>query len=330
MSKILPIDQAVLKYVHDRESIAFAGMPLMRKPVVFAREILRQRKAGKLKVNDLFLAGGTISFGSALLVGAGVVDSMISQFIGFERAGLNYVVKRSIEEGIPRRIRVEDESNLTFNLRCLAGSLNLPFIPSISGVWGDLNTPGLSTHGAHEYRKYIQLEDPFGTGRHVALIQSVKPDLTVIEAPMADENGNTFFLGAVGHDDLLSRAGRHVVVVADHIVSGELSRRFPNMVAVPSIGVDAVVQWPLAAWPTCCPALYDPDIPHIKLFNESARKDEFEDYLDWFVYSYKDPDDYLHMIGPDVEKLSKTQSASLIEPFRKYLLKEESLEVRVK
>ncbi len=328
MNKIVPIDQAVLKFVHDRQSIAFAGMPLMRKPVVFAREILRQRKAGRLKVNDLFMTGGTCSFGTALLVGAGVVDSMISQFVGFERAGLNYIVKKSIEEGIPRRVLVEDESNLTFNLRCLAGSLNLPFIPSISGVWGDLNTPGLSTHGAHEYRKYIHVKDPFGTGRRVALIQAVKPDLTVIEAPMADENGNTFFLGAVGHDDLLSRAGRKVVIVADHIVSGDLCRRFPNLVAVPSIGVDAVVPWRRAAWPTGCPGLYDPDITHIKLFNDAARKDEFEDYLDWYVYSYKDEDDYVHMIGPDAEKLSKTTSASLLEPFRKYLLKEEQLEVR--
>jgi glutaconate CoA-transferase, subunit A len=328
LNKILPIDQAVLKFVHDRQSIAFAGMPLMRKPVIFAREILRQRKAGKLKVNDLLMAGGTISFGSALLVGAGVVESVIGQFVGFERAGLNYVVKRSIEEGVPRRIQLEDESNLTFNLRCLAGSLNLPFIPSISGVWGDLNTRGLGYHGAQEYRKYIHVKDPFGTGRHVALIQGLKPDLTVIEAPMADENGNTFFLGAVGHDDLLSRAGRKVVIVADHIVSGELCRRFPNLVAVPSIGVDAVVPWKMAAWPTCCPGLYDPDIAHIKLFNDSARKDEFEDYLDWFVYSYKDEDDYIHMIGPEAEKLMRTPSASLIEPFRKYLLKEETLEVR--
>jgi len=79
------------------------------------------------------MAGGTASFGTALLVGAGIVESMIVQFIGFERAGLNYVIKKSIEEGVPRRVQVEDESNLTFNLRCLAGSLNLPFIPSISG-----------------------------------------------------------------------------------------------------------------------------------------------------------------------------------------------------
>lgn len=312
-----------MKFVRDRESIAFAGMPLMRKPVIFAREILRQKKAGKLKVNDLMMAGGTASFGTALLVGAGVVESMISQFIGFERAGLNYVIKRSIEEGVPRRVQVEDESNLTFNLRCLAGSLNLPFIPSISGVWGDLNIPGLGHHGAQEYRKYIHVRDPFGTRRQVALIQGLKPDLTVIHAPMADSDGNTFFLGAVGHDDLLSRAGRQVVVVADHIVSGDLCRRFPNLVAVPSIGVDAVVQWRFAAWPTGCPGIYDPDIPHIKLFNKAARSDEFEEYLDWFVYSYKDEDDYVHMIGPEAEKLSQTPSSVLMEPFRKYLLKRE-------
>src|SRR5215472_9332265 len=100
MNKILALHEVVAKFVHDRQNIAFAGMPLMRKPVVFAREILRQRENGKLKVNDLLLAGGTASFGTALLVGAGIVESMIVQFAGFERAGLNYVIKKSVEEGI--------------------------------------------------------------------------------------------------------------------------------------------------------------------------------------------------------------------------------------
>lgn len=327
MSKLLSLEEAVRKFVHDRQSLAFAGMPLMRKPVVFAKEILRQKEFGKLKVNDLMMVGGTSSFGTALLVGAGIVDSMIVQFIGFERVGLNRIIKRSIEEGVPRRIQVEDESNLTFNLRCLAGSLNLPFIPSISGVWGDLNLRGLGYHGSHEYKKYIQVRDPFGTGRHVALLQGLKPDLTVIEAPIADVDGNTFLLGAVGHDDLLSRAGRQVVVVADHLVSGELCRKFPNLVTIPSIGVDAVVSWNMAAWPTGCPGQYDPDIEQIRKFNNSGRNNGFEEYLEQFVYSYRNQEDYLRIIGPAAEKLRSTPSRSLTEPFHKYLLSERQLEV---
>jgi glutaconate CoA-transferase, subunit A len=327
MNKLLTLEGAVAKFVHDRQSIAFAGMPLMRKPVIFAREILRQKENGKLKVNDLLMAGGTASFGTALLVGAGIVESMIVQFMGFERAGLNYVIKKSVEEGVPRRVHIEDESNLTFNLRCLAGSLNLPFIPSISGVWGDLSIRGLGYHGAHEYRKYIQVRDPFGTGRRVALLQGLQPDLTVIEAPLADAEGNTFFLGAVGHDDLLSRAGRQVVVVTDKLVSGDMCRKFPNLVAVPSIGVDAVVPWKMAAWPTGCPGQYDPDINHLKMFNEMARAERFQDYLDQYVYSYEDEDAYIKMLGPNGGKLLETRSGSLLEPFRKYLLSEKELEV---
>jgi glutaconate CoA-transferase, subunit A len=326
MSKLLSLPAAVKKFVHDRQSIAFAGMPLMRKPVIFAREILRQNESGGIRVHDLMMAGGTASFGTALLVGAGVVESVIGQFVGFERAGLNYVIKKSIEEGVPRRIQIEDESNLTFNLRCLAGSLNLPFIPSISGVWGDLNLRGLGYHGAHEYRKYIQVRDPFGTGRHVALLQGLKPDLTVIQAPIADADGNTFLLGAVGHDDLLSRAGRQVVVVTDQLVSGELCRKFPNLVTVPSIGVDAVVPWKLAAWPTGCPGQYDPDIAHIKLFNELARNNRFQEYLDRFVYRYKGEEEYSDMLGTMAKKLMETGSGSLVEPFRKYVIQAKELE----
>jgi hypothetical protein len=73
--------------------------------------------------------------------------------------------------------------------------------------------------------------------------------------------------------------------------------------------------------------LYDPHIFHIKLFNEAAKKDEFEDYLDRFVYSYEGQEEYQQMIGPESEKLMRTPSSSLIEPFRKYILPEGELEV---
>jgi hypothetical protein len=159
------------------------------------------------------------------------------------------------------------------------------------------------------------------------LLQGLQPDLTVIEAPMADADGNIFFLGAVGHDDLLSRAGRQVLVIADSLVSGDLCRKFPNLVAVPSIGVDAVVPWKMAAWPTGVPGHYDPDISHFKMFNEMARAGKFEEYLERYVYSYEDEDGYLRMLGSSVNKLSKTRSASLLEPFRKYLLTEREVEV---
>lgn len=325
-TKLMPLSEAVKKYVRDRSLIASGGFPLARQSNVFCKEILRQKKAGNIQVNDLFWVEPGIGFGSSLMIAEGIVDAMISTFSSHERAGLSVIVRDALEKGIPRKLKWEDESNLTLNSRLMAGALNIPFIPSCSGVWGDLRKRAL-WDGRLAYQKDILMEDPFGSGRKVALLQAIRPDVSVVHVPFADPKGNGIILGSMYYDFWLSRAGRDIILIADRIVDTEMCRRFPNLVCIPGAGVSAVVPWYMGAWPTNAPGLYGEDLEHITYFIKNSRGEALRQYIDKYVYSWETHEDYLELIGKDkVKELEANPTKVLAEPFKEWIYPEEKVQ----
>jgi glutaconate CoA-transferase subunit A len=318
-NKLIPLSEAVKKYVKDRSSILAGGFPMSRQSVVFCKEILRQRKAGNIKVNDLFWVEPGIGFGGDLLVAEGVVDSIVSTFSSHERPGLSVVARDALEKGIPRKIKWEDESNLTLNLRIVAGALNFPFIPSNTGVWGDLRKPGLWDK-ALPYLKNVLFEDPYGSGKKVALLQAIKPDVSVIHVPFADTRGNGIILGSLYYDYWSGRAGKDIILIADQIVDTEMCRRFPNMVTIPGVGVTAVVPWYFGSWPCNCPGLYGEDLQAMTGFIKNSRGEALRQYIDKYVYAWETHDDYLELIGKDqIKALEDNPTRILSEPFQQWI-----------
>lgn len=324
--KLMRLSDAVQKFVRDRSMILAGGFPMSRQSVVFCKEILRQRRAGQLKVQDLVWVEPGIGFGGDLLVAEGVVDSVISTFSSHERPGLSVIIRDALEKGVPRKIKWEDESNLTLNLRIMAGALNLPFMPSRSGVWGDLRKPGLWDR-ALPYPKNILFDDPYGSGQKVALVQALTPDLSVIHVPFADPRGNGIILGSLYYDFWSGRAGKNIVLVADHIVDTELCRHYPNLVAIPGVGVSAVVPWYLGAWPCNSPGLYGEDLEHMNYFIKNSRGQALRQYLDKYVYSWETYEDYLALIGQEkIAALENNPSNVLAEPFRQWIYPREKVQ----
>lgn len=319
-NKLMCLDKAVQTYVKDRMSIAAGGFPMARQSTVFSKEILRQNKTGGIRINDLFWVEPGIGFGGSMLLAEGLIDSVISTFSSHERAGLSVITRDSLEKGIPRKIKWEDESNLTLNSRLMAGALNLPFIPSGSGIWGDLKKQGL-WDGKIPYPKNIVMDDPYGSGRKVALLQSIIPDLSVVHVPFADAKGNGMILGSMYYDFWLSRAGRNIVLIADRIIDTEACRRFPNLVAIPGAGVSAVVPWYMGAWPTNAPGLYGEDLEHITFFIKNSRGDALRAYLDKYVYSWSTHEEYMALIGKEKQAALETNPAKVLaEAIDKWVL----------
>jgi glutaconate CoA-transferase subunit A len=325
-TKLMPLSDAVRKFVRDRAMILAGGFPMSRQVNVFCKEILRQRKAGNIKVNDLFWVEPGIGFGGSLLIAEGVVDSVISTFSGHGRPGLSVITRRALEQGIPRKIKWEDESNLTLNSKIMAGALNLPFVPCNSGIWGDLKKPGLWDR-AHPYPKNVVMEDPYGSGQKVALLQALRPEVSVVHVPFADTRGNGLIVGSLYYDFWSGRAGKNIILIADHIVDSEMCARFPNLVTVPGVGVTAVVPWYMGSWPCNCPGLYGEDLEHMTSFVKVCRDEStLRPYIDKYVYSWKTHEDYLELIGKDkVKSLESNPSEVLAEPFRKFIYPEEKV-----
>lgn len=327
INKLMPLDKAVLNYVKDRDFLLFGGFPMSRYPNVFCKEILRQRKKGNIHLNDLTLIGPSTNVGGDLLVAEGIVDAIFATFSSHERAGISKVVRKSLEHGLPRKVKWEDESNLTINLKLMAGALNIPFIPSSSGLWGDLNKPGLWDQ-KHAYPKNIVMEDPYGSGKKMALLQALRPDIAVMHVPFADIRGNGIMLGSLYFDYWASKAGKEIILVADQIVDNAMCRQYPNLVTVPGVAVSAVIPWYMGAWPCNSIGHYGEDLTHLSNFiKDSSDEDALKAYMDKYVYSWETHEEYMELIGlENIKKLESNPSKILGDPFREWVFSKEKVE----
>jgi glutaconate CoA-transferase subunit A len=224
-------------------------------------------------------------------------------------------------------LKVEDESNLSLNLKVMAGALNLPYMPSNSGIWGDLRKPGLWDR-RYSYPKNVIHEDPYGSGKKVSLLQAVFPDVTVVHVPFADIHGNGTILGGLYYDTWTGRCGRNIILVADHIVDMAMSRQFPNMVSIPGVFVSAVVPWYMDAWPTNTVGVHGEDLAHMRNYiKESKKQDSMNAYLEKYVYGWKDHAEFMQLIGADaVKDLEDNTTLELARAFRQWIYAEEKVD----
>jgi len=164
------------------------------------------------------------SNGQALdtLVGAGCVSRIEVAYGGNGRFAPTCVrFRKAVERG---EIAVEDYSNYQMALRFLAGALNVPFIPTKSGLHTDLVArQGFSA----QYRaangmpdqKLVVMPDPFdGADDDVVLLPALKPDLAVVHAQSVGDDGTVRIKGLTFADLEQAKAAAAVVVTCEEIV----------------------------------------------------------------------------------------------------------------
>ena len=140
-------------------------------------------------------------------------------------------------------------------------------------------------------------ENPFNPGERVVVAQPIRPDVAVFHALKADHWGNAI---TPGHRDdlMMARAARRVIVTAEEIVDGELSRHaVGDDTFLPALDVDVVVQVPLGAHPCGFGVVYDRDEDHCQEYLEAAKSaDGFQRYLERYVYGVRDHAEYLEQV----------------------------------
>ena len=169
-----------------------------------------------------------------------------------------------------------------------AGSMGLPFLAVRGLLHSDILT----------YRPDLLVqENPFNPGERVVVAQPIRPDVAVFHALKADHWGNAI---TPGHRDdlMMARAARRVIVTAEEIVDGELSRHaVGDDTFLPALDVDVVVQVPLGAHPCGFGVVYDRDEDHCQEYLEAAKSaDGFQRYLERYVYGVRDHAEYLEQV----------------------------------
>lgn len=281
------MDEAVRRFVHDGDIIVIEGFTHL---ICFAaaHEIIRQGR------RDLTLCRLTPDLIYEQLIGAGCARRLIFSWAGNPGAGPLYALRRAVEQGIPNSIELEEYSHFGMVARLTAGASKLPFYPLRNYRGSDLPrvNPQIKT-----------VTCPF-TGEELAAVPALNPDIAIIHAQRADENGNAQIWGLIGVQKEAAFASRNTIVVAEEIVSESVIRSDPNRTLIPGLIVNAVVHEPFGCHPSFAQGFYDRDNDFYVRWREISQSEALlNKYLEEWVYGVRDRREYVERMGADIDRL---------------------------
>ena len=268
VDKTTTAGEAVSRLVADGDYVSFDFSSFTRGPLVLIREIIRQRR------RDLWYCAKFTLMESTLLVAAGACARIDVGFMG-----LGDSLNRAVERG---EVTVSEWTNGTLTLRHLAGSMGVPFLPTRALLGSDT----LRYSGAKV------IEDPF-TGKPIALVPALNPDVGLVHAHQADVHGNARCFGPGVQPLETAMASRKVIVSADEIVDHEEIRKDPGRTTIPYYLVDAVVHAPFGCYPGGLPGAYEVDFEHFAEYYGLERQGRLAEYLEKYVYSLASDEEML-------------------------------------
>lgn len=318
-NKLISIQEAVAKYTWDGMTYAHgSAYPVGADSIAFGREMVRQ---GRKNLNMISHCG---SQQINLLAAVGAVRRVEVGFSGLEVYGFANGLNRAVTSG---KTIIEDYSNGAMSWRFFGGAMNWPFVPATVGIFSDQQW--CSGDYPDEYpckRKIPEITDPF-TGKIIGAFTSLRPDVAAIHVTMADIEGNGIMIGSEWNRFEMSRAAGKVVLIADYIVDTDCMRQYPNLTRIISEVVDAVIYWPMSAWPAGSPGVHDSDEEHMFYMNDRLKTEEgTREYVEKYVKSYRTREEFLKVIGDEkTKKLRNTNTAFLIDPFRKWFKSDQEI-----
>ena len=170
MTKVMTTREAVTKFVADGDMVYIGGY-ICRPPFAAVHEIIRQRK------KNLTVVRSNAADDFDMMIGAGVVSRFIGTFLSLGVYGLGRCYRRSIEKGIPRKIEIEEYTNLSLPLMLMAGSLGMPFVPVNDMKGSDL----LNVRSFMGDGKYKIIDSPFD-GKPTVLVPAKAAAITRVAA----------------------------------------------------------------------------------------------------------------------------------------------------
>ena len=280
-SKLMSAAEAVRRFVADGD-VCYLGYTTVSYALCF--EIVRQGR------KHLDIVGGSVGPQGTLLFLAGCADRVRTGYIsGALRPG---PVQELMASG---RLRFEDYSNQAIALMLMAGALGMPFVPTRSFLGTDYIAPANTPQpGGFLEQKWALMDSPFG-GEPVVLLPALRPDVAIVHAQRADEEGNVQAWGHLGDARWGCWAAHKLIVSVEEVVPASAVRSDPSRTIVPGLRVSAVVHEPFAAHPSPVAGFYDFDL----LFNVrvlgrlGATWETYRTFVDEWVYGAPDRRSYM-------------------------------------
>jgi glutaconate CoA-transferase subunit A len=258
--------KAATQLIKSGQMLALGGMTLYRRPMAFVLALIENAKTTG-SPNNLTLLNFTSGLESDLLVGAGLVCRLRTCYFGLEIFGLAPMFTYYANRG---EIEIIEETEASIALGLRAQMSGIGFMPGNAWVGTDLPRlrPDVKT-----------IDDPY-TGETLTAFPAIKPDLAVVHALVADEEGNAVIGDNKAIDNELVLVADTVIVTTEKIV--------PKLAKVDLISplVDAIVLAPGGARPTSCHPEYALDGKSVLNYVEQVSDPEsFERFLDAWLKS---------------------------------------------
>jgi glutaconate CoA-transferase, subunit A len=281
--------EAIAQQVHDGDAVALGLALESGIPFAAVHEIIRQKR------KDLTLIGPISDMAFDQLIAAGTVAKVIAAWVGNVAGGSGYGFRRAYEQGQPRRIVMEDHSNFTVGLALKAAAMGLPYLPTFTGLGGDI---------VRGHPRIRPIDDPFG-GPGLLGVGALRPDVAIVHVQRADASGNAHLWGNLGLTVEAAYAARRTIVVCEEIVPDEVIRSDPNRTMIPGFLVTAVVEEPGGALPSSVQGYWRRDFETFLRYHELSKTAEgYRSWLKEWVLDLPDRPAYLrHMGDAAVERL---------------------------
>jgi glutaconate CoA-transferase subunit A len=300
MEKLLPLSEAVRRYVQAGDTVYAAGFTHLI-PFAAGHEIIRQG------LKDLTLARATPDLIYDQMVAAGCARKVIFSYMGNPGVGSLRIVRAEIEAG---NLEWEEYSHFSMISRLQAGATGLPFMPMNPTAAGDLER-------ANPF--YRTVTDPY-SGCEVVVVPALNPDVAIVHVQRADAEGNAQIWGIIGEQKEAAFASTRVILSAEEIVPPDVIRSDPNRTLIPGFIVDAVCHVPYASHPSYTQGYYDRDnVLYLEWDEISKSKESVQRYLEEWVFGVKDRAEYWEKLGPEVhERLRVASRPSAVVDYGEY------------
>ncbi len=279
MAEITSLREAVAGLVRDGDVVALEGFTHLI-PHAAGHELIRQGR------RDLTLVRMTPDLVYDQLIGMGCARRLVFAWGGNPGVGSLHRLRDAVERGWPHPLELVEHSHAGLASAYVAGASGLPF-----GLLDGYHGSDLPAHNPEI--RFISC--PF-TGRRLAAVKAIRPDVAIIHAQRADRRGNVHLWGIVGCQKEVVLAARRSIVTVEEVVD-ELDAP-PNACILPHWVVTAVCPVPGGAHPSYAQGYYDRDNAFYLAWDQIARERErFRAWMERHVLATEDHAGFLRSAG---------------------------------
>ena len=262
MAEFLSLHDAVARNLRAGDSVAFEGFTHLI-PHAAAHEAIRQG------IGELTLIRMTPDIIYDQMIGMGLARKVVFSYAGNPGVGLLRRMRDAIESGYPRVIETVEHSHSAMAQAYEAGASGLPLAVFRGYKGADL--PKVNP-------EIKSITDPF-TGEELAAIPAHRPDVTVIHAQKASQQGDVLIEGIIGVQKEAALAAKRVVVTVEEMVPS-FKGLHPNLTILPHWTIDAIAVVPGGAHPSYTYGYYARDnAAYLDWDKISADRDAFSAWM---------------------------------------------------